>query len=432
MKNLFIAVTKSNNTRISQRLNPSLALNSYDNLVLPIYLQFSSIMSSNERSRLIQTPNSGGYHNQSEPTVLKSLNAIVKASPTNFLLIFIPFGILAHFFNLSDTWVFTLNFLAIIPLAKLLGFATEDIAIRVGQTIGGLLNATFGNAVELIISIFALTQGQVRVVQASILGSIISNLLLVLGMCFFFGGLKYNEQSFNQTAAQTSSSLMTLACIALIIPASFNAALEARDDDNTRTEEEILKLSHGTAIILLLKTHAHLYDAESGDDENEESEEAKLTLPISLGLLAGSTVIVAICAEYLVGSIEGIVESSGLSKTFVGLILLPIVGNAAEHVTAVSVAMKNKMDLAIGVAAGSSMQIALFVTPFLVTLGWVIHQPMTLFFDVFETVILFISVLITNYLIQDGKSNWLEGVLLLSTYAIIGLAFFFYPDEKEV
>ncbi|RIA93029.1 Ca2+/H+ antiporter [Glomus cerebriforme] len=380
-------------------------------------------------------------------SIFKSIKIILFNSWINVLLIFIPLGYIAHGLKWSDTLVFILNFLAIIPLAKLLGFATEDISMRVGQTIGGLLNATFGNAVELIVAIIALKDGQIRVVQASILGSIISNLLLVLGMCFVAGGFYYKEQKFNQTAAQTSSSLMALACIGLIIPAAFISSIESMstNTNNTTTHTtttpeqrkgELLNLSHGTAVVLLiiyilyllfqLKTHTHLYK-----EEREEEEEPQLTIFMSLVLLAFVTVAVAFSAEYLVGSIEGIVTSSGLSKTFVGLILLPIVGNAAEHVTAVTVAVKNKMDLAINVAAGSSMQIALFVSPLLVILGWIINQEMTLFFQTFETVVLFIAVLITNYLIQDGESNWLEGAMLLATYIIIALAFYFYPNSGD-
>ncbi|RIA83793.1 Sodium/calcium exchanger protein [Glomus cerebriforme] len=365
------------------------------------------------------------------PTIYESIKIILTSSWINWLLIFIPLGYLAYAFGLSDTWVFILNFLAIIPLAKLLDFATEDVSLRVGQTIGGLLNATFGNAVELIVSVVALMEGEIRVVQASILGSIISNLLLILGLCFIAGGIYHKQQKFNQTAAQTTSSLMTLACIGLIIPAAFNFAI----NNNTGVDggiRELLDLSHGTSIVLLiiyilylyfqLKTHSNLYQGEE-----EEEEEPQLSLGVSLFLLAAVTIIVAFSAEYLVGSIEGIVETSGLSKTFVGLILLPIVGNAAEFVTAINAAMKNKMDLAVNVSAGSSMQIALFVTPFLVLLGWAIGEDLTLYFQSFETVVLFISILITNYLIQDGESNWLEGVMLLATYIIISLAFFFYP-----
>ncbi|GBB83442.1 hypothetical protein RclHR1_10170004 [Rhizophagus clarus] len=372
----------------------------------------------------------------SPPTIRESIKIILSSSKINILLIFIPLGYLAHIFNWSDNWVFILNFLAIIPLAKLLDFATEDVSLRVGETIGGFLNATFGNAVELIVSVVALMEGEIRVVQASILGSIISNLLLILGMCFVAGGYYHSEQTFNQTAAQTTSSLMTLACIGLIIPAAFNFAVKSNFPiiDDGIPINGLLDLSRGTAIVLLiiyvlylyfqLKTHSNLYQGEADDDD-----EPKLSLGVSLFLLASVTVIVSFSADYLVGSIEGIVQSSGLSKTFVGLILLPIVGNAAEFVTAINAAMRNKMDLAVNVSAGSSMQIALFVTPFLVLLGWVVGQEMTLYFKSFETVVLFISILITNYLIQDGKSNWLEGVMLLATYVIISLAFLFYPDN---
>ncbi|CAJ0835405.1 1659_t:CDS:2, partial [Entrophospora sp. SA101] len=330
-------------------------------------------------------------------------------------------------FNLSDTYIFTFNFLAIIPLSKLLGFATEDISLRVGQTLGGLLNATFGNAVELIISLVALMKGEIRVVQSSMLGSIISNLLLVLGMCFVAGGFYHDEQEFNQTAAQTSSSLMALACAGLIIPAAFNFAIGSVTDNATTNvaflQEETINLSRGASIVLLiiyvlylyfqLKTHSRFYL-----ETEDEIEEPEFSLCYSLFLLAFITLLISFSADLLVGSIEGIVEVSGLSKTFVGLILLPIVGNAAEHVTAVTVAMKNKMSLAIGVAV--------------VIVGWIVDENMTLFFHTFETVVLFISVLMTNYLIQDGKSNWLEGAMLLATYTIIALAFFFYPDNPDI
>ncbi|CAB4491055.1 unnamed protein product [Rhizophagus irregularis] len=388
----------------------------------------SSQNNTNINTTLIPSPPSSPvlHSSSAPPTLFESFKIIFLSSWINVLLIFVPLGYIAFGLKWSNTSVFVINFLAIIPLAKLLGFATEDISLRVGQTIGGLLNATFGNAVELIVSIIALKEGQIRVVQASILGSIISNLLLVLGMCFVAGGFYHKEQKFNMTAAQTSSSLMALACIGLIIPAAFISSVETPEIVQTGSDHtsELLNLSHGTAIVLLiiyilyllfqLKTHTHLYQDEG---VIEDDEQPQLTLIVSFLLLAAVTVAVAFSAEYLVGSIEGIVETSGLSKTFVGLILLPIVGNAAEHVTAVTVAMKNKMDLAINVAAGSSMQIALFVSPLLVILGWIIGQQMTLFFRTFETIVLFISVLITNYLIQDGESNWLEAPKGYTTHA---------------
>jgi Ca2+:H+ antiporter len=275
------------------------------------------------------------------------------------------------------------------------------------------------------------------------LGSILSNILLVLGGCFLAGGITNSrtgtvagiEQDFNSTVASTMSSLMTVAAASLIIPATLYAALSKSSAD---TDRNILFLSHGTAIVLLalyvlylvfqLRTHVRLFDAENVDNDEEE-EEPQLS-PWAAGIvLVVVTVAVAVCAEYLVDSIDSLVETAHISKTFIGLILLPIVGNAAEHVTAIVVALKDKMDLALGVAIGSSMQIALLVTPFLVILGWIIDQPMTLRFETFETVVFFLSVLVTTYVIQDGKSNYLEGAMLIGLYIIIALSFLVYPDD---
>jgi Ca2+:H+ antiporter len=358
----------------------------------------------------------------------------------HFLLVFVPVGIIAGALHLNPTAVFVINFIAIVPLAALLSFATEELSAKLGQTLGGLLNATFGNAVELIVSIVALQKNQIRIVQASMLGSILSNILLVLGCCFLAGGIREQERSFNTTVASTMSSLMAVSCASLIIPATLYAALKT--SSKSETDAHILLLSHGTAIILLglyflylyfqLKSHASLFDVEEQVDENGEPLEGQILSPIPAGIcLCVVTLLVAVCAEYLVGSIDAIVESAHISKTFVGLILIPIVGNAAEHVTAVVVAYKGKMDLAINVAIGSSMQIALFVTPFLVLLGWITGIPMTLHFQGFETVVFFLSVLVVNYLIQDGKSNYLEGAMCLGTYTIIALAFYVYPDDAK-
>ncbi|KAG0202272.1 hypothetical protein BGX28_005157 [Mortierella sp. GBA30] len=379
-------------------------------------------------SGVVLGPGTGGHYEE-DFTVLQCLQTVLMATKLNILLIFIPLGIIADKLHWPPVSVFLLNFIAIVPLAKLLGYATEEIAMRLGENLGALLNASFGNAVELILAIFALKEGKIDVVQASVLGSVLSNLLLVLGFCFVCGGYKYQSQRFNQTAAQMSASLLSLSCLSLLIPAAFNAS--AKGIDQTAN---IKHLSYGTSIVLLivyglylffqLKTHTHLYASE-----NEEEEIPVLPLWLGVVLLLVVTIAVAICAEYLVGSIEGLSESWNISRTFIGLILLPIVGNAAEHVTAVSVAMKNKMDLAIGVAIGSSMQIALFVTPLMVIIGWIIDQPMTLFFNTFETSVLFVSILIVNSLILDGESNWLEGVMLLSTYVISAIAFYYYPAQ---
>ncbi|KAF9998112.1 hypothetical protein BGZ79_008196 [Entomortierella chlamydospora] len=375
-------------------------------------------------------PEHGGQREQL--SLFQCLKAVVFATKINIFLVFVPAGIIVNYLHAPDVAVFIINFIAIIPLAKLLGYATEEISLRVGQNVGALLNASFGNAVELILSIIALKEGKIDVVQASLLGSVLSNLLLVLGFCFIFGGIKFDTQTFNQTAAQTSASLLSLSCLSLLIPAAFHATASSGIDQTANIQH----LSYGTSIVLLivyilylffqLKTHTHLYVTD-----NEEEEEPVLPLWLGIVLLLVITVLVALCAEFLVGSIDGLSHSWGLSTVFIGLILLPIVGNAAEHVTAVSVAMKNKMDLAIGVSIGSSMQVALFVTPLMVIIGWIIGQNMTLFFNTFETCILFVSVLIVNYLIQDGESNWLEGVMLLSTYVIIAIAIFFYPGSTS-
>lgn len=263
------------------------------------------------------------------------------------------------------------------------------------------------------------------------LGSILSNILLVLGCCFLVGGLRHREQSFNSTVASTMSSLMAVASASLIIPATLWAAL-SKSEQSAR--DNILILSHGTAIILLviyvmylwfqLRSHADLFEesnnaetGQGGEAEAEEEEEERLLNPVAATVaLIVVTILVAICADYLVGSIDSIVEKTGMSKTFIGLVLIPIVGNAAEHVTAVVVAYKDKMDLAIGVAIGSSLQIALFVTPFLVILGWIMGIEMTLHFQTFETVAFFISGLVVTLLIQDGKSNYLEGGMCLGMY----------------
>ncbi|SCV99852.1 LAFE_0B03928g1_1 [Lachancea fermentati] len=376
----------------------------------------------------------------------EDIKVVAYSSPVNILLVFVPIGLIFGYGGLSPTWNFLFNFLAIIPLAAILAFATEQLADKAGSTLGGLLNATLGNAVELIVSIIALREGQVRIVQASMLGSLLSNLLLVLGFCFVAGGYNRVQQTFNQTAAQTMSSLLAISCASLLIPAAFRASLP---DDNEKQDllinQKILNLSRSTSIILLLvyvffmvfqlRTHHKLFEQQAEETEHaveHHSSRKHLSVKSSLTFLFITTVIVSICADFLVGSIDNIVESSGLSKTFIGLIVIPIVGNAAEHVTSVIVAMKNKMDLALSVAIGSSLQISLFVTPFMVLVGWGLGVPMTLNFSQFETATMFIAVFLSNYLILDGESNWLEGVMSISMYLLIAMAFFYYPDEKAI
>ncbi|KAL3467397.1 sodium/calcium transporter [Aspergillus heterothallicus] len=401
-------------------------------------------------------------------TFVGQFKATVLNSWINILLVAAPVGIALNYVDVPPVAVFVVNFIAIIPLAAMLSYATEEIALRTGETIGGLLNASFGNAVELIVAIIALVHDETLIVKTSLVGSMLSNLLLVLGMCFFFGGLNRLEQHFNPVVAQTAASLLALSVGCLIIPTAFDTWSDA---DTTK----IAQLSRGTSIMMLvvygcylffqLKSHTEIYNAPSqksekrrqkiseGDasrgiaqighmsaamagshqvslhnsDEEDEPEEPQLSVFVALLTLCISTAFVGICAEFMVDSIDALTEEGGISKTFVGLILLPIVGNAAEHATAVTVAIKDKMDLAIGVAVGSSMQIALLVLPFVVVLGWIMGKDdMTLDFDSFQVILLFVSVLLVNYLIADGKSHWLEGVLLMIMYLVIALAAWFY------
>ncbi|KAI5474781.1 calcium:hydrogen antiporter [Pseudohyphozyma bogoriensis] len=387
-----------------------------------------------ERTSLLTTTNqpaapSHTYHNdivQPVPTVAESLKALFFSGYLNILLVAVPLSFLSHFLNWGSTADFIISFIAIVPLASLLGDATEQCSLTLGQTVGGLMNATFGNAVEAIVGIIALVKGELRIVQTSMLGSILSNLLLVLGCSFFAGGLRFSESTFQATAAQASSSLMLLACSTLIIPAAYHASrlsppadgILAVEPDRGSDLAGLLTISRGTSIILLLcygsylyfqlKSHAYLFE----DEAEHEEEEAKMELKTAIGALVVITVITSFCADYLVGAIDEFAKDFGIPKAFIGLILLPIVGNAAEHVTSVWMAMKGKMELTIGVSVGSSIQIAVGVIPLLVVVGWIIDQPLTLFFENFETLILFVSVLLVNLLIQDGRSNYLEGVML--------------------
>ncbi|KAF3061445.1 Vacuolar calcium ion transporter [Daldinia childiae] len=382
--------------------------------------------------------------------------ATLLSSPVNILLVAVPIGIIAGQAGWDPVAVFVINFFAIIPLAAVLSYATEEISVNLGEALGGLLNATFGNAVELIVSIIALRDRQIEIVKSSMIGSILSNLLLVLGAVF------------PDDYCSNDSFLMTLSAASMILPGTLFMIINGTGGDDTNERNKIvLSLSRGTAIILLvlyvlylwfqLRTHHKLFSAEAavvqepsqngihlpaeaaaenirpavaqGHEEESEEEEVHMS-PWSAGaVLIVTTVLVAICADYLVESIDSLVERAHISRSFIGLILIPIVGNAAEHVTAVVVAVKNKMDLAMGVAIGSSIQIALFVTPFLVVLGWIMDRDMDLHFETFETVSFALAVLVVIYTVQDGKSNYLEGAMLMALYVIIALAFFVTPSQ---
>ncbi|KAF3903266.1 hypothetical protein ABW20_dc0107903 [Dactylellina cionopaga] len=532
----------------------------------------------------------------------KTFIQILFHSWINVLLVFVPIGIAVEVAHLHPTVVFAVNAVALIPLAAMLSYATESVAHRLGDTIGALMNVTFGNAVELIVFIIALAKDEISIVQASIIGSILSNLLLILGMSFLLGGLRFREQIYNSTVTQMSACLLSISALSLLLPTAFHASFS----NDTLADIATLKISRGTSVILLLiyiiyllfqlRSHAYLYasipqhviDEESrpgilahlgssssssssssrrssvssssssssggfarsirdrlrrmshpdhegksrleddiavfdaddilphpvdGPSDSKKSEETKEAVvetpelatakrslramapklfprapglnsptPIAIApglvverqpvrptgrratslpprlteqvspqdmlpymvplnvsedsldeskekqiisrtsaivLLLCSTGLVAVCAEFMVSSIDAVISSTGISEAFVGLIILPIVGNAAEHVTAVTVAAKNKMDLAIGVAVGSSIQIALFVTPLVVLLGWILDKDMGLYFNIFETVALFTSCFVVNFLVLDGRSNYLEGALLCASYIII-------------
>ena len=353
------------------------------------------------------------------------------------MLLFIPISIAGHFLEWGAAVIFITACLGIIPLAAFMGEATEEIAVVVGPNLGGVLNATFGNATELILAFFALKAGLIGVVKATITGSIISNLLLVMGFSMLLGGLKYKEQDFQPTAARMNASLMNVAVIALLLPTAVQytstGIAEAILQNLSVAVAVVLIIVYGLTLLFSMKTHSYLYDAgivdlEYGEGEEGNSEEEhKPNLWFWMGILLVVTLAVAIESELLVDSLEPATEQLGLTALFTGVILLPIIGNAAEHATAVTVAIKNKMDLSVSVAMGSSMQIALFVGPILVIVGWFIGQPMDLDFNPFELVAVIVAVVIANSISSDGNSNWLEGGLLLATYTILGLAFYFHP-----
>ena len=353
------------------------------------------------------------------------------------LLLFIPISLAAHFLEWGDLIVFITAALAILPLAAWMGTATEEIAVVVGPGIGGFLNATFGNATELIIALVALNAGLIDVVKASITGSIISNLLLVMGLSMLLGGIRYKEQTFESVVARVNASSMNLAVIAILLPTAMNytsiGISETTVQNLSLAVAVVLILVYGLTLLFSMKTHAYLY--EVGVAETEAQEEVTHTKPniwLWSGVLLVCTLLVAFESELLVGSLEVATSKLGLSSLFTGVILVPIIGNAAEHATAVTVAMKNKMDLSMSVAVGSSMQIALFVAPVLVIAGWIIGQPMDLDFNPFELVAVAVSVLIANSISSDGKSNWLEGTLLLAAYTVLGFAFYFHPVANSI
>jgi Ca2+:H+ antiporter len=356
--------------------------------------------------------------------------------PVYSLGLFIPVAVALDLAHASPALIFFAAALGVVPTAAVMGEATEAIASRTGPGIGGLLNVTFGNAPELIIAIVALSKGLQEVVKASIVGSIIGNILLVLGAAMLFGGLRHPKQTFSHTAANAQSAMLLVTLAALIMPAVFQlihgGGLPHVGDKRADFGSDLETISLGVALVLLasyaaglvfsLRTHRQVfnpYEEEAGDRHRWDARRAVIYLAVA-GALVG------LMSEILVGSIEDASKAIGLSQFFVGVFVVAIVGNAAEHWVAVAVARKNKMDLAVNIAVGSSAQIALFVAPMLVLLSFVVGpNPMALVFNGYELAGLLFAVLLANFLTQEGESNWFEGVQLLAVYGVLGLVFYF-------
>ena len=355
------------------------------------------------------------------------------------LLVFVVVAPLAEWFHWGPLAVFASSALAIVPLAGLMGEATEKLAARLGEGVGGLLNATFGNAAELIIALAALQRGLYDVVKASLTGSIIGNSLLVLGLAMVAGGARREKQTFDRSAAAASSTLLLLAAIALVVPAAFHFVAEGAVATGTLTPARelalerdlsleisiVLIVAYVLSLLFTLKTHRHLYTGGAGHDA-QHAAPAGLRRAVLTLLVA--TALIAWMSELLVGAVEEASHVLGLTEIFVGVIVVAVIGNAAEHSTAVIMAMKNKMDLALNIAIGSSIQIALFVAPLLVFVSYFMpHGAMNLRFTPFEVLAVIAATVIVNLTSADGESNWLEGAMLLAVYVVLGLAFYFLP-----
>jgi Ca2+:H+ antiporter len=342
------------------------------------------------------------------------------------LLVFAVLAVIGEILHWPALAIFLLAAIGVVPMAGFMGRATEELAIYTGPKLGGLLNATLGNAAELIIAIIAIREGLLTLVLASITGSILGNILLILGLSFLLGGVRHGKQRFDRTQAGVNATMLILAVIALAIPSFFNFRIADVNQDSV----EYLSLS--TAVVMLIVYALSIIFSFRGTSTQEELSEAHDHTPTwsrgrSIAVLAGATVAIAGLSEILIGAVEPVVEQFGVSEFFLGIILIPLVGNVAEHVVGVQVALKNKMDLSLAISIGSSLQIALFVTPVLVFVSLLLGNPLQLTFDQFEIVAMIGAALIASLIALDGESNWLEGVQLLAVYVIIALAFFFLP-----
>jgi Ca2+:H+ antiporter len=377
-----------------------------------------------------------------------------RIEPLHLLLPFVPAAVVLDLAHASPPWVFVVAALAIVPLAGLMGRATEHLAEHMGPGLGGLLNASFGNAAELIIAFTALQRGLYDVVKASITGSIIGNVLLVLGLAVVVGGARHERLRFNVTAASTGATLLALSAVGLLVPAVFHRLVQGRPNAHElELSLEIAVVLFATYLLSLvfsLRTHRHLYAGQPGPvgmdaapaagaapagspgvvppaDAAASDAPSGWSTRRSVAVLLAATALVALMSEFLVGAVEHTAAAFGMTEVFVGVILVAIIGNAAEHSTAVLVAAKNQMDLALHIAVGSSIQVALFVAPMLLFASHLLGRPMDLVFTTFEVLAVAVSVAVLNMVSADGEANWLEGVQLLAVYLILALAFFFLP-----
>lgn len=353
----------------------------------------------------------------------------------DWLLVFVPVALaLEHLQPATHVPIFVAACLAIVPLAGWLGKATEHLAEKTGEGVGGLLNATFGNAAELIIALVALRQGMTEVVKASLTGSILGNILLVMGAACLAGGLRYKDLRFNAAGARMMSTMLTLAAISLVLPAVFHHLVHPSIQLERSLSVEIavvLLVCYALSLLFSLHTHKQLFTGDAAAAAEVASpDHVSWPLSRSLGVLGVATALIAWISEVLVGSIEQAAHAFGMSSLFVGIIVVAVIGNAAEHSTAILVARKNRMDLALGIAIGSSIQIALFVAPVLVLASYfVAPAPMDLVFSPAEVLAIVLAVAISGQISSDGESHWLEGVQLLAVYLILGLVFYFLPDS---
>jgi len=353
-----------------------------------------------------------------------------------WFLVFVPLAFAAEWILHSPMLAFVLSCLGLLPVAGLLGEATEELSHHTGERVGGLLNATLGNAAELIITVVALRAGKVELVKASIIGSILGNLLLILGLSLLVGGLKNGLQRFDPRVAGTASTMMFLSVIGMLIPTFFEVVHKVQRGLPLFAESPdplLDRLSLGVAAVLILVyvlslvfsflTPSRGIAQEVGVTHESPAAAARWSVRKSVGVLVGATAATVVLSEILVGGVAAVVRQTGVSEVFLGIVLIPLIGNVAEHLVAVTTAWKNRMELSLAISLGSSQQIALFVAPLLVFVSLLFGKEMTLFFDPFEVVVLALSVLIAGQVAADGESNWLEGAQLLVVYAIVAMAF---------